>query len=92
MQAPALWEALWTNPHTPHFHLYVALVLLQYKRKDILRPELHYGRMHEICASLRGTVDLQVRPPPCPPRASVLRRGLACRACGRGSRSAGRLC
>eukprot|EP00892_Ulva_mutabilis_P012409 jgi/Ulvmu1/9540/UM053_0029.1 len=58
-QVPALWEALWTNPHTPHFHLYVALVLLQYKRKDILQPELHYGRMHEICASLRGTVNLQ---------------------------------
>ena len=61
MQVPAQWEALWTNPHTPHFHLYVALVLLQYKRKEILQPELHYGRMHEICASLRGTVNLQVR-------------------------------
>lgn len=77
VQVPALWEALWTNPHTPHFHLYVALVLLQYKRKDILGPELHYGRMHEICASLRGTVDLQVRPrpanspPPCSGRAPV---------------------
>lgn len=74
---PALWEALWTNPHTPHFHLYVALVLLQYKRKDILCPELHYGRMHEICASLRGTVDLQVRAPP-PPALQCCRADSSC--------------
>jgi hypothetical protein len=31
-EVPALWEALWTNPFTPHFHLYVALVLLEVRR------------------------------------------------------------
>ena len=31
-EVPALWEALWTNPLTPHLHLYVALVLLELRR------------------------------------------------------------
>lgn len=31
-EVPGLWEALWTNPLTPHLHLYVALVLLELRR------------------------------------------------------------
>jgi hypothetical protein len=58
LEVPSLWETLWTNPFSPHMHLYVALVLLEYRRRDILQPELHYGRMHEICGGMRGTVGL----------------------------------
>lgn len=28
-------------------------------RHEILQPGLHYGKMHVICSSLRGSLDLQ---------------------------------
>ena len=33
---PSLWEALWTNPHTPHLLLFAALALLEHRRHALL--------------------------------------------------------
>lgn len=29
---PRLWEVLWTNPLSPHLHIYISVVMLEYRR------------------------------------------------------------
>jgi hypothetical protein len=49
-EVPALWEVLWTNPYTPHLHLYVSLVLLEQRRCAPL--------LHVFCTSSSATAGL----------------------------------
>lgn len=57
-EVPRLWEVLWTNPFTPHFHIYVAVAMLEHRRQAVLEDGLDYGRMHQLCSTMRGDLDL----------------------------------
>ncbi len=54
-----LWEALWSNPATPHMHLYLAAALLVHHRRAILSKVHSFDGMLKFCIQLAGTLELQ---------------------------------
>lgn len=58
MQVLHLWEALWSNPHHEHFHLYICLAVLQHHRRAILTSCQDFDELLKFCVQLSGHIPL----------------------------------
>lgn len=58
LQVLHLWEALWSNPHHDHFHLYICLAVLQHHRRAILSSCQDFDDLLKLCVQLSGRIPL----------------------------------
>lgn len=54
-----LWEALWTNHLTEHFHLYICVALLKVHKNEIIGEEMDFDTLLKFTNELSGQIDLE---------------------------------
>ena len=55
----SLWERLWTNHLTEHFHLYMCVALLKMYKKKIIDEEMDFDTLLKFINELSGHIDLE---------------------------------
>eukprot|EP00873_Tetraselmis_striata_P017495 jgi/Tetstr1/437759/TSEL_026413.t1 len=53
-----LWEALWTRHLSEHFHLFMAVAVLEQHRRAIMADGMDFDGLLKLCIDLSGRIDL----------------------------------
>lgn len=51
------WEALWSNPHTPHLHLFACVAVLEQHRRVIMETCDDLDSLLRYCVQLSGRMS-----------------------------------
>ncbi|DBB08963.1 TPA: hypothetical protein ACH3X3_007597 [Trebouxia sp. C0006] len=52
------WEALWSNPHHEHFHLFVCVAVLEHHRRAIMNSCQDFDDLLKFCVELSGRIPM----------------------------------
>ncbi|KAL6072267.1 RabGAP/TBC domain-containing protein [Balamuthia mandrillaris] len=55
---PRLWEAMWAQQLSPHFHLFVALAILLKHKKVIMKNDMSFDDILKYINNLAGKMDV----------------------------------
>jgi hypothetical protein len=54
-----LWEVLWSNYLSEHFHLYMCVALLKRHRRKIMDEQMEFDTLLKFINELSGHIDLE---------------------------------
>ena len=58
LQVLRFWEALWSNPHHEHFHLFVCVAVLEHHRRAIMNTCQDFDSLLKFCVDLSGRIPM----------------------------------
>ena len=58
LQVLRFWEALWSNPHHEHFHLFVCVAVLEHHRRAIMNSCQDFDDLLKFCVELSGRIPM----------------------------------